>query len=105
MSEKVLQTLSVDFNGLRRNLAQSYNQLVKYLRDAVAEYEITDDSFDGNALNRLENKLSELRQDIGFILILQEEGEFDALENELYSLEDADIQNGKTDDESEVENG
>lgn len=99
MSEKVFQTLNVDFDGLRCNLAQSYNDLVKHLREAVSECEIADDSFDGHALDRLEEKLSELRQDIGFILILQQEGEFEALEDELCGLENADIQKDWEEDE------
>lgn len=98
MGDKVLQTLNVDFDGLRSNLAQSYNELVKYLRNAFAEDEISDDSFDGHAQDRLEDKLAELRQDIGFILILQKEGEFEALRDELYSLEDADLQNSELED-------
>ena len=98
MSEKVLQTMNVDFDGLRCNLAQSYNNLVKHLREAVADVEISDDSFDGHALERLEEKLAELRQDIGFILILQQEGEFEALREDLDNLEEPDIQNGKTEE-------
>lgn len=93
MSERVLQTMKVDFNGLRCNLAQSYNDLVKHLREAVAEGEISDESFDGHAIDRVEEKLAELRQDIGFILILQQEGEFEALREELSGLENSDIQN------------
>ena len=98
MSDKVLQTMKVDFNGLRCNLAQRYNELVKHLRKAVAEVEILDASFDEHALERLEEKLAELRQDIGFILILQQEGEFEALREELYNLEEPEIQNGEAEE-------
>lgn len=90
MSEEIKMTVSVD--GLRSNLAQDYNALVRTLRNLVNEEDIQDASVYGDAFEEIEEKLQELRQSVGILLYIYDDAQdIHILRDEIDRLENATI--------------
>ena len=97
---EVKMTVSVD--GLRSNLAQDYNALVRTLRNLVDEENIQDSSIYGDAFEEIEEKLQELRQSVGLLLLIYDEAQdIHCLRDEINRLESATITKQEEEDEDE----
>lgn len=75
----------VDFDGLRRNLAENFNKLVSNIHDGDFYYGGGYVELD---INNLQNRLEALRTSIVFVCGLQAEGLFaHILDDDFYLLE------------------
>ena len=80
--------MTVNMNGLRRNILRSYNNVVRHLRehitDNLTEYECKE------LHEELDEDFEDLRQDIGFLLcVFDPDGNtFSDMSEEIDNLED-----------------
>ncbi len=82
--------MQVSVDGLRRNLAHDYNELVRTLRQLVEDEDIQDASVWGDAFGEIEEKLQAIRESVGLLLLIySDDGEFKQLDDEIDRLEHA----------------
>lgn len=85
----VEQTMTVNMNGMRRNLVRSYNKVVRHLKEHITD-NLTDDECE-ELHEKLDDDFDELRQSIGFLLCVfdpDDEKDFSDMSEEIDNLED-----------------
>ena len=82
--------MSVSMDGLRRQMARSYNSLVYQLNNSIEDGEKIEIEID-----RIQGSLDNIRGCIGTLLAMYQEGEFDVMD------EDLEIFNPEEDEENE----
>lgn len=78
---------TLDFNGLRENVLNDYNELVKLLKDGVTP--LADVTVDGYKLERL---LTEMKRDIVLLCSLMTDDTPSLISKEDFEIEDFDIE-------------
>lgn len=84
------QTMTVDMNGMRRNLVRSYNRVVRHLKEHITD-NLTDNECE-EMHEELDEDFDELRQSIGFLLCVfdpnENDNKFTDMSEEIDNLED-----------------